>query len=300
MAIEDGKSTDLVFAFGGAVKAIAGTSMVEGLLVPYGDPDSLDHDGEFFTAKTDYGLRLPAAFKLFYHHGMNEKVGRTPLAWAELERRADGIWFKSDFDEDLEWEEEERAKALKYRRHALKLIRDGELGASSGAAGHVVGRRDASKGVEIYRWPLAEASITATPSNSRTVGTVSLKAMSEVRDPMDDFDPRGECGECKSRSLAAQTETVLRSVMDLTADYSALATKEGRVLSASRHSRLKDLLASFEAFVAETEPRPRDADAPAPVMEAPANVVAEAEPAEATLTPQLWLPSVDLNWIREA
>ena len=300
-----GEADELRFAFGGAIKA-TGPTTIEGLLIPYGGPEELDADGEYFDARTDLGVRLPAAFKLFYHHGMNAKVGRVPLAWAELERRADGVYFTSDLAEELdEWEAEERAKAMKYRAVVLRMARDGELGASSGAAAHVVVRQAAGKGGRIARWPLAEASVTPTPSNHRTAGTVTLKALLEMPDPLDLAEP-DECGECKARSLAADTDELTAAAKALTAAYARLAAKEGRAMSTSRRSRLQALVDSLLALLAETEPRPRDAGAPTATETAAAETPAPAQagdgaadsaPVVMPLSPSAWPSAAEVAWL---
>jgi hypothetical protein len=175
---------DILFHLGGAVKATADSPIIEGLLIPYGSPEDLDHDGEFFSPQTDLGLRLPAAVKLHYNHGINAEVGKVPLAWAELEARADGVWFKADLSEDLdEWLDEEREKAKKYQTATLRLAREGLLGASSGAASHLVTRRAAGKGQELLRWPTAEASVTPHPASPATFGRVSIKSLRALPDP---------------------------------------------------------------------------------------------------------------------
>jgi hypothetical protein len=175
---------DLLIYQGGAVKSAPDSTIIEGLLVPFGDENALDIEGEFFSAKSDLGLRFPAQVQLYYHHGLNKNVGRTPLGWAELSVKSDGVWFKSDLSQDMEgWLEGEREKAVHYRGMALKLAQEGLLGGSSGAASHVVVKRPTTKGDWIARWPIAEASITPRPANPRTFGTVALKSLADSPDP---------------------------------------------------------------------------------------------------------------------
>lgn len=175
---------DLIFHLGGAVKALPDSSVIEGLLIPFGGPEDLDADGEFFSAKTDLGLRMPAEVQLYYNHGLNESVGRTPLARAILSREADGVHFKADLAGELdEWLDGEREKAQKYQALTLKLAREGRLGASSGAAPHVVVKQAAAKGQWIARWPTVEASVTPHPASPRTFGTVSVKTLAALPGP---------------------------------------------------------------------------------------------------------------------
>lgn len=266
---------EILVSYGGHVKAATDSAVIEGLLIPFGGPDDLDHDGEFFSAKTDFGLRLPAAVKLFYGHGMNTKVGRTPLAWAQLDLRDDGVYFKADLAEDLEWLEEERDTARKYQALTLLLAQEKVLGASSGAAPHVVVKRPAAKGEWIARWPTAEASVTPRPANARTFGRVTLKALGDLPDPEEFLASlKGE----GPLSLAERSEQWLERGQDLLGGYRRVTDgqmKIGRPISAARRERMQQMLEQASQFrdglaalLAETEPREEaeTGDEPAPGM----------------------------------
>jgi hypothetical protein len=57
-----------------------------------------------------------------------------------------------------------------------KLCKQGKMGYSSGAAGHMVERKSVGKASEITRWCIAEASITPTPAEYRN----SVKSLEEM------------------------------------------------------------------------------------------------------------------------
>jgi hypothetical protein len=57
-----------------------------------------------------------------------------------------------------------------------KLCKQGKMGFSSGAAGHLVERKSMGGAAEITRWPIAEASITPTPAEYRN----SVKSLQDI------------------------------------------------------------------------------------------------------------------------
>jgi hypothetical protein len=65
-----------------------------------------------------------------------------------------------------------------------KLCKQGKMGFSSGAAGHLVERKSMGGAAEITRWPIAEASITPTPAEYRN----SVKTLKEYygMEPMEE------------------------------------------------------------------------------------------------------------------
>ena len=245
----------LIFA-GGAIKATPDSSVIEGLLIPFGGPEDLDHDGEFFNSRTDLGLRLPAAVKLFYGHGKNAKVGRVPLAWAHLETQDDGVHFKADLSEDLEWLEEEREIGRKYQALTLQLAQEKALGASSGAAAHVVKKQAAEKGVWIARWPTAEASVTPRPANSRTFGRVALKALEDLPDPEEVLaalkgGPRVSLAERVEQFMDEGEALVTVFARLREAESRPRGAKIGRVMRASRLERFARAHAVMGEILAE-------------------------------------------------
>jgi hypothetical protein len=65
-----------------------------------------------------------------------------------------------------------------------KLCKQGKMGYSSGAAGHMVERKSVGKASEITRWCIAEASITPTPAEYRN----SVKSLEDMysMEPMEE------------------------------------------------------------------------------------------------------------------
>jgi phage head maturation protease len=141
---------------------------VKGYLVRFGDIQSADLEGDFFTASTDYGFpvskgqRVP--LNVYYHHGMDSMVGKKSIGTGYIKMDDTGLWYEAQLD-----------LADEYGSMIAKLCKQGKMGFSSGAAGHLVERKSMGGAAEITRWPIAEASITPTPAEYRN----SVKTLKE-------------------------------------------------------------------------------------------------------------------------
>lgn len=150
---------DIVTFAADAVK-IDSRGVVRGYLVRYGNPDNVDLEGDFFTKTTDFGFpagsdtRVP--LNVYYHHGMDPKIGRKAIGTGYLKSDDTGLWYEAQLD-----------MADEYAAMVAKLCKEGKMGLSSGAAGHLVERKTVGFASQITRWPIAEASITPTPAEPR-------------------------------------------------------------------------------------------------------------------------------------
>jgi hypothetical protein len=160
MGFWDNRIMEMNSVIGGEVKSDR-LGHVKGYLVRFGAPDQTDLEGDYFTSGTDFGF--PAAkgqrvpLNLYYHHGMDSKIGRKAIGSGYLKMDEIGLWYEAQID-----------MADEYARAIAKLAKDGKMGYSSGAAGHLVERKAVSEmAMEITRWPIAEASITPTPAEWR-------------------------------------------------------------------------------------------------------------------------------------
>lgn len=128
---------------------------VRGYLVRFGSPEVTDLEGDYFTKSTDYGFPLdnPVPVNLYYHHGMDTKVGKRPIGKGTIKADEVGLWYQAQIDMSDE-----------YGEMIAKLSKSGRLGYSSGAASHLVERKQIGKSYEVLRWPIAEASLTPTPA----------------------------------------------------------------------------------------------------------------------------------------
>jgi phage head maturation protease len=152
---------------------------VKGYLVRFGDTKTADLEGDFFTASTDYGFpvskgqRVP--LNVYYHHGMDSMVGKKSIGTGYIKMDDTGLWYEAQLD-----------MADEYGSMIAKLCKQGKMGFSSGAAGHLVERKSMGGAAEITRWPIAEASITPTPAEYRN----SVKTLKEYygMEPMMDME----------------------------------------------------------------------------------------------------------------
>ena len=152
---------------------------VKGYLVRFGNDKTADLEGDYFTPQTDYGFpvakgqRVP--LNVYYHHGMDAAVGKKSIGTGFIKMDDTGLWYEAQLD-----------MADEYGSMIAKLCKQGKMGFSSGAAGHLVERKSMGGAAEITRWPIAEASITPTPAEYRN----SVKTLKEYygMEPMMDME----------------------------------------------------------------------------------------------------------------
>ena len=142
---------------------------VKGYLVRFGSPDNVDLEGDYFTPETDYGFPIKSGqavpLNLYYHHGMDSVVGKRCIGTGTVKMTDAGLWYEAQVD-----------MADEYGQMIAKLCKQGKMGYSSGAAGHLVQRKSNGGVNQIVSWPIAEASITPTPAEYRNT-VKSLKDM---------------------------------------------------------------------------------------------------------------------------
>jgi len=174
----DSGAMDLLTSFVDGIKSDR-LGYVKGYLVRFGDTKTADLEGDFFTPQTDYGFpvskgqRVP--LNVYYHHGMDSAVGKKSIGTGFIKMDDTGLWYEAQLD-----------MADEYGSMIAKLCKQGKMGFSSGAAGHLVERKSMGGAAEITRWPIAEASITPTPAEYRN----SVKTLKEYygMEPMMDME----------------------------------------------------------------------------------------------------------------
>ena len=148
-----------------AVKAIEDGEqwIIEGFGAPYYGPESgKDLAGEYFSAKTDFGLDYYPSRPVVFHHGLTEKDPEVIGQELSVEERKGGKWVRVLLD---------KSKAL--AKTAWELAKKGKLFYSSGAIAHLV--RKATDG-HLDKWPVAEWSLTPQPINKYAVATAAAKS----------------------------------------------------------------------------------------------------------------------------
>ena len=159
---------DLLTVYSDAIKSDR-LGSVKGYLVRFGSPDTTDLEGDYFTQSTDFGFPIKAGqrvpLNVYYHHGMDKVVGKKSIGTGYVKMDETGLWYEAQLD-----------MADSYGEMIAKLCKQGKMGYSSGAAGHMVERKSVGKASEITRWCIAEASITPTPAEYRN----SVKSLEEM------------------------------------------------------------------------------------------------------------------------
>jgi hypothetical protein len=119
------------------------------LAIPFGSPRERDLDGEYFSPRTDLGIKLTrdTILPLAWHHGA-EGHRKWIGGCSDWEMKADGWWCTAVVEDPM---------------YAARLAQaERPIFASSGAAPHTVIR--AGDG-EILQWGLSEVSGTFSPIN---------------------------------------------------------------------------------------------------------------------------------------
>jgi len=164
----DTYAMDLLTVYSDAIKSDR-LGSVKGYLVRFGSPDATDLEGDYFTPQTDFGFPIKAGervpLNVYYHHGMDKFVGKKSIGTGFVKMDETGLWYEAQLD-----------MADEYGNMIAKLCKQGKMGYSSGAAGHMVERKSVGKASEITRWCIAEASITPTPAEYRN----SVKSLEEM------------------------------------------------------------------------------------------------------------------------
>lgn len=217
---------DIEIGFGDAIKAVG--NRVEGYLVRFGSPTATDLDGEFFDASTDFGRPMKSGdeipLNLYYHHGLDEKVGKREVGTGTVKVDDVGLWYSGVLSE-----------SDAYLRAIGKLAQKGRLGFSSGAAAHLVEKSpvEGAKATRITRWPLAEASVTPTPAEPRNrAATKSLEEFVADAEPVT-LEPEPEPAVKTRPESITEFERQLR-------DAFGYSRREAKALASHGYKALRD------------------------------------------------------------
>lgn len=196
----------------GQKAVISDEGVADGWLAPFDGPvkGGKDLDGEFFSAKTDFGLDYYPTIPILYGHGQDGEIGAAKVGEISLkEIRDKGLWVQGQLD-----------RQGKYYDVLRELADKGDLYWSSGSLSHLV-VKDARTGA-IKQWPVAEATLTLTPANPWA--TASVKEATP--EPPDDFEVTVTYSLKEGRRHAAVDERRLATIHQLLAE---LGTPEPEV-----------------------------------------------------------------------
>ena len=135
---------------------------------------------ESYATEDERDSALQRAFTWYWGKGTNRDKKRWVLDYCKhIKMDAEGLWYEAQLD-----------MADEYGKMIAKLCKQGKMGFSSGAAGHLVERESKGIASEIVRWPIAEASITPTPAEFRN----TVKSLDDLYGmmPMGESEDDGE------------------------------------------------------------------------------------------------------------
>ena len=134
-----------------SVKAI-GNGKIGGYLVVFGDADTKDLQGEYFTAKTEFNLDWYEVRPALYHHGLDGSIEAAPIGKIDtIKQDSIGLWAEAQIDMNRE-----------YGEAVQKLVDKGVLHWSSGSLAHLV---ETKSDGQIKKWP--RTSIAKSVPNSK-------------------------------------------------------------------------------------------------------------------------------------
>lgn len=192
--------TDTIKQHRGEKAVIDDEGNVSGWLAPFGGPfGGKDLDGEFFAAKTDFGLDYYGTIPVLFAHGHDPEVGAAKVGEITIkEIRDKGVWVEGHLDRQSSYYEAIRELASKT-----------DIYWSSGAISHLV-KRNAKTG-EIKSWPIAEATLTLTPANPM--------AEASVKDVSDQIEPETETAATPAAFTISFTEPAAKAAAQSLHDH---------------------------------------------------------------------------------
>jgi hypothetical protein len=146
---------DELIYFGGSVKTLE-EGHIGGYLVLFGDEQSADLEGEFFTKQTDFDIQEGQKTAVYFNHRLPIKTRDGGKLFVK-EKIGEGTLTIDDKGVFID--------AVLYNRALYEDALD-SCGWSSGTAPHLVDKEKAGKSYWLKRWPLGlDASVTPTPCN---------------------------------------------------------------------------------------------------------------------------------------
>jgi hypothetical protein len=178
---------------------------VGGYLVKFTDASNPDLEGDFFTKDTDFDIEDGDRATVYFHHGLDRKMGNRKLGRGTLKTDDAGVWIEAWLEIRDEYE-----KAIKER-----LIDANKAGWSSGTIPSLVDREPVGGAMWVKSWPLGkDATITPIPAagtnNTKVISLKKYKQLSEQHPSLKALLPESdqETTDVEAVDEGAQTETV--------------------------------------------------------------------------------------------
>ena len=209
---------DVLIMPGGAIKARRevkadgrNIGIVTGVLCRFTDADATDWYGDYFDADTDFRFIEGMTCAIYFDHGANSIVGKRCLAVGTLHLTELGIEVRAELDLN------DPISLAIYER-----AEKGELGWSSGTAGHLVDSEQVKSyalhgesAYHITHWPLGlDASLTPNPAEeSNRVEIQTLKSIKSARASEEKNEIKGVEIETVETAIAGDVAAV-KSALD--------------------------------------------------------------------------------------
>jgi len=163
--------TDGIVNRGGPLKAL-GNGRVGGYLIMFSkDETDVDLTGDWFWTGTKFVWSPRETRPVLYHHGLDEKLGKTFLGsgWTQVKVDEVGLWVETQLKMRDEYEAAVYGLATKRRKDNRPA-----MGLSSGTANHMIEKQPNGR---IDLWPVIEGSFTPTPADPREQHIRSIKSV---------------------------------------------------------------------------------------------------------------------------
>jgi HK97 family phage major capsid protein len=139
-------------------------SRVGGYLVVFGDAQTRDLHGEYFTPTTDFCLDMFPVRPMLYHHGLDGKLETNLIGRIDTIKMDDvGLWAEAQLE-----------LHNRYVQAIREMIEKGALGWSSGSLPHLV---KTERDGWIKCWPIVEGSATPSPAEPRRTDIRVIKSI---------------------------------------------------------------------------------------------------------------------------
>lgn len=189
MSEQEQQDTEQLVYFGGEVKAL-GDGRVGGYLVRFTDETEPDIEGDFFTAKTDFGISDGAKTPVYLNHRMPLHT-RDGKSIAYKDAIGEGTLSLDDAGVLID--------AILYHRELYEIML-AKMGWTSGTAPHLVDREPVGKAFHVTKWPLGiDASTSPAPADPGN-RVMPLKSWTEMTPDLE-VEPQ----EALSESASAAT-----------------------------------------------------------------------------------------------
>src|SRR6266542_1542580 len=116
---------------GGIVKATDDEGRFGGYAVRFTGPMDVDLQGDFFTPSTELDLEDRQSLPLYFSHGKDPVLQDRKLGKVSFKTDDVGVWVSGQLDQHDRW-----------LKKIFELIKEGVMGYSTGAIGHLVRRAE--------------------------------------------------------------------------------------------------------------------------------------------------------------